>query len=274
VRDATLLPRLLPHRPGTMSGPGAPRVAVVTGGASGIGRGVCRVLAAQGRTVVVADVNLAGAEHTAAALRDEGAAALACDLDVTDAVRVRDAMAAVASDLGPVSILVNAAGWDDFVAFVDTDEDFWYRILEINYLGVLRTCHAVVPQMTELGWGRVVNIGSDAARVGSSLESVYAGAKGAVVAFTKSLAREVARHGVTANVVCPGPTDTPMIRGMAERMGAEAGATFVRSLERAIPLRRLAEPDEIATAVGWFTAEDAGYITGQTLSVSGGLTMI
>jgi 2-hydroxycyclohexanecarboxyl-CoA dehydrogenase len=257
-----------------MSGAPPTRVAVVTGGASGIGRAVCSVLASQGRTIVVADVNAAGAEDTATELRRRGATAVGCDLDVTDSVRVRDVLASVAADVGPVGILVNAAGWDDFVAFVDTDEDFWYRILEINYLGVLRTCHAVVPQMTEAGWGRIVNIGSDAARVGSSLESVYAGAKGAVVAFTKSQARELARHGVTANAVCPGPTDTPMIRGMAERMGEDAGAKFVQSLERAIPLRRMAEPGEIATAIGWFTAEDAGYITGQTLSVSGGLTMI
>jgi 2-hydroxycyclohexanecarboxyl-CoA dehydrogenase len=257
-----------------MTAGAAPRVAVVTGGGSGIGRAICGVLAAQDRTVVVADLNLDGAEATAAELRGLGASAVACDLDVTDSVRVRDALSSVATDLGPVGILVNAAGWDDFVAFVDTDEDFWYRILEVNYLGVLRTCHAVVPQMTAAGWGRIVNIGSDAARVGSSLESVYAGAKGAVVAFTKSLAREVARHGVTANVVCPGPTDTPMIRGMAARMGEESGEKFVQSLARAIPLRRLAEPNEIATAIGWFTAEDAAYVTGQTLSVSGGLTMI
>lgn len=254
---------------------GAPqRVAVVTGGGSGIGRAICGVLAAQGRSVVVADLDAAGAEATATELREAGSSALAVDLDVTDSVRVRDAMASVSADLGPIGILVNAAGWDDFVAFVDTDEDFWYRILEVNYLGVLRTCHAVVPQMNEAGWGRIVNIGSDAARVGSSLESVYAGAKGAVVAFTKSLARETARYGVTVNVVCPGPTDTPMIRGMAARMGEDAGEKFVHSLERAIPMRRLAEPREIATAIGWFAADDAGYLTGQTLSVSGGLTMI
>jgi 2-hydroxycyclohexanecarboxyl-CoA dehydrogenase len=254
--------------------PSTPRVALVTGGASGIGRSICDVLAAQGRTVVVADLNGAGADATARELQDAGGQAIGCELDVTDPVRVRDAIAAVAADVGPVGILVNAAGWDDFVAFVDTDEEFWYRILEVNYLGVLRTCHAALPQMTAAGWGRIVNIGSDAARVGSSLESVYAGAKGAVVAFTKSVAREVARHGVTANVVCPGPTDTPMIRGMAARMGEEPGERFLQSLTRAIPLRRLAEPSEIATAVAWFTSEDAGYITGQTLSVSGGLTMI
>jgi 2-hydroxycyclohexanecarboxyl-CoA dehydrogenase len=196
-------------------------------------------------------------------------------LDVTSTDSVHEAFAA-ASALGPVEVLVNAAGWDEFLPFVETDEALWHRIVEINYLGVLRTCHAALPAMIEAGWGRIVNIGSDAARVGSSLEAVYAGAKGGVVAFTKSLAREVARHDVTANCVCPGPTDTPMIRGMAERMDEEeagSGERFVQSLERAIPLRRMAQPAEIATAVGWFASEEASYLTGQTLSVSGGLTM-
>jgi 2-hydroxycyclohexanecarboxyl-CoA dehydrogenase len=142
-------------------------------------------------------------------------------------------------------------------------------VIDVNYKGCLRMTRAVLPGMVERGWGRIVNIGSDAGRVGSSLESVYAGTKGAVIAFTKTIARETARSGVTANTVCPGPTRTPMLEAMAagERRG------LIEALEKAVPMRRLAEPDDIAHAVAFFASEGAGYITGQTLSVSGGLTM-
>src|SRR3954452_15652753 len=149
--------------------------------------------------------------------------------------------------------------------FLETDERFWDRVLEINFKGGLRTARRIVPGMAERGWGRVVNIGSDAGRVGSSLESVYSGAKGAVIAFTKTLAREVARSGVTANTVCPGPTRTPMLASMDPKMAS--------ALERAVPMRRLGEPEHVAAAVAFLASDAAGYITGQTLSVSGGLTM-
>lgn len=249
-----------------------PRTALVVGGAGGIGRAVCDALAAQGRSVAVADLDPRASEQVAAGLAlADGARAIDVALDLTDAASVDAAHERATAELGRVDILVNAAGWDDFVAFVDTDEDFWERIIDINYKGVLRTCQAVVRPMMEAGWGRIVNIASDAGRVGSSNESVYAGAKGAVIAFTKSLARETARYGITANVVCPGPTETPLIRGMAARMAD--GDAFVDALTRAIPLRRLAEPAEIATAVAYFCDEANGYVTGQTLSVSGGLTM-
>jgi len=149
--------------------------------------------------------------------------------------------------------------------------DFWDRVIDVNYRGTLNTVHAVLPGMIERERGRIVSVASDAARVGSSLESIYAGAKGAVISFSKSVAREVAKHGITVNVVCPGPTDTPLIRGMADELGS--GERFVESLTRAIPMRRLAEPDDIAPAITFLASDGAAYITGQTLSVSGGLTM-
>ncbi len=192
-------------------------------------------------------------------------------MDVAELTAVNSAMELVTTQLGPVDVLVNAAGWDRFVAFVDTDPDFWDRVIDINYRGVLNTCRAVVPSMLERRQGRIVSVASDAARVGSSLETIYSGAKGAVVSFSKSLAREVAKAGVTVNVVCPGPTDTPLLRGMAEEMGG--GEKFIDALTRAVPMRRLAEADDIAPAVAFLASADAGYITGQTLSVSGGLTM-
>lgn len=247
------------------------RVALVTGGGGAIGRAVCLALAEQGRRVGVADLNADAASDTAEELCDAGRSAVGVGCDVTSAASVRAAVDLVGEELGPVEILVNCAGWDDFVPFVDTDEYFWDRVIDINYKGVLHTCSAAVPGMISAKWGRIVNIGSDAGRVGSSLESVYSGAKGGVIAFTKSLAREVARDGVTANTVCPGPTDTPLIHGMADRLGRSTG--FVEALERAIPMRRLARPEEVAHAAVFFASDPSGYITGQTLSVSGGLTM-
>jgi 2-hydroxycyclohexanecarboxyl-CoA dehydrogenase len=191
-------------------------------------------------------------------------------LDVTDSASVAETVRQTGEALGPVEVLVNNAGWDELRPFVDTDEAFWDRVIEINFKGCLRTTKAVLPGMVERGYGRIVNIGSDAGRVGSSLESVYSGAKGGLIAFTKTVAREVARSGVTANTVCPGPTRTPMLEGMA---GGEAGRKLVESLERAVPMRRLGEPEDVAAAVAFLASDGAGFVTGQTLSVSGGLTM-
>jgi 2-hydroxycyclohexanecarboxyl-CoA dehydrogenase len=168
-------------------------------------------------------------------------------------------------------VLVNAAGWDELHPFLETGEEFWDRVIEINYKGCLRTTKAVLPGMIERGFGRIVNIASDAGRVGSSGESVYAGAKGAVIAFGKTIAREVATKGVTVNAVCPGPTRTPMLEGMAGE--DERGAKLMAALERAVPMKRLGEPADVAAAVAFLASEEAAFITGQTLSVSGGLTM-
>lgn len=247
------------------------RVALVTGGASGIGREVCKALAAADRRVAVADINAAGAADTVAAITAAGGDAMAVAMDITHADTVLDGCREVADQLGPVEVLVNAAGWDRFMRFVDTDEDFWDRIIDINYKGMLRVTHACVPSMIERGWGRIVNIASDAGRVGSSLEAVYSGAKGATIAFSKTLAREVARKGVTVNVVCPGPTDTPLLAEIAE--ANDDSDRVITAMANATAMKRLGTPEEVAPAVVYFASEAAGYTTGQTLSVSGGLTM-
>ena len=191
-------------------------------------------------------------------------------LDITDAASV-DAAVGAAEQAGPIGILVNNAGWDEFHPFIETEEPFWDRVIEINFKGCLRLCRRIVPGMVQRERGRVVNIASDAARVGSSLEAVYSGAKGGVVSFSKTLAREVARSGVTVNVVCPGPTETPMLEQMAGR--GDDGAKVIGAMRRAVPMRRLGTPEDIAAAVAFLASDRAGFITGQTLSVSGGLTM-
>jgi 2-hydroxycyclohexanecarboxyl-CoA dehydrogenase len=244
----------------------SPRTALVTGAARGIGAAIATELAAGGHRVAVADILDDAAKQTAAAI--DG---IAVHLDVTDSASVSAAVAQAEELIGPLEILVNNAGWDEFKAFLDTEEPLWDQIIEINYKGCLRCCRAVVPGMVERGYGRVVNISSDAARVGASLEAVYSGAKGAVLSFSKTLAREVARHGVTVNVVCPGPTDTALLGRMFE--ASDDAARAVEALKRAVPMRRLAEPQDIAPAVAFLASDAAGYITGQTLSVSGGLTM-
>lgn len=242
------------------------RVALVTGGARGIGRAICLDLARDGRAVAVADLLLDDAQETAEAVSGR---AVTVELDVTSTDSVTAGVERVEEALGPIDIVVNNAGWDELRPFLETDEDFWDRIIEVNLKGCMRVTRRVVPGMVERGFGRVVNIGSDAGRVGSSMEAAYSGAKGGVIAFTKTLAREVARAGVTANAVCPGPTRTPLLEGMTET----GGEKLVDSLTRAVPMRRLGEPEDVAAAVAFLASERAGYITGQTLSVSGGLTM-
>ena len=248
------------------------RVAFVTGGAQGIGQGISETLGANGFRVAVADLNLEAAEATAKRIADAGGEAIAVHVDVTDTESVRGAVKTVAAELGDIEIVVNNAGWDDFMPFLKTSEDFWDKILDINFKGALRVIHAVVPGMVERGFGRVINIGSDAGRVGSSLEAVYSGAKGGIIAFTKTLAREVATKGVTVNTVCPGPTDTPALRKFADTSGQDADKV-IGGMTRSVPMKRLAQPSDIAAAVAFFASDAAEYITGQTLSVSGGLTM-
>ncbi|TDP91894.1 SDR family NAD(P)-dependent oxidoreductase [Labedaea rhizosphaerae] len=248
------------------------RVAFVTGGAQGIGEGISTTLGAQGFQVAVVDLNADTAQATAKAITEAGGSALAVQADVTDTAAVQAAVKTVTEELGPIEVVVNNAGWDDFMKFVDTTEEFWDRILDINFKGALRVVQATVPAMMERGWGRVINIGSDAGRVGSSLEAVYSGAKGGIIAFTKTLAREVASKGVTANTVCPGPTDTPALRKFASNAGDDA-EKVIAGMVRGVPMRRLARPADVAAAVAFFAADATGYITGQTLSVSGGLTM-
>ncbi len=247
------------------------RVALVTGGGRGIGRAIVAALAAQGRNVAVADIRTDDAEESAAAARALGVEARAYRIDITDPDAVAEGILAVTDELGPIDILVNNAGWDELKPFVTTDEAFWAKVVAINYMGPVRMTHAVLPGMMERRWGRIVSIGSDAGRVGSSLEAVYSGCKGGVIAFMKTIAREAARSGVTANTVCPGATNTPLLD---EIVGAGSdGAKVIGAMTRAVPMKRLGEPEDLAAAVAYFTSDAAGFVTGQTLSVSGGLTM-
>jgi 2-hydroxycyclohexanecarboxyl-CoA dehydrogenase len=238
------------------------RVAVVTGAASGIGRATALALAAEGWRVAAADLRLAGAEETAGLAGGLEPFAV----DVADGDSVAALVAAVGGSLGAPAAVVNCAGWDEIHRFEDTDRPFWERVIAINLTGVVAVTHAFLAAMVERGeGGRIVNVASDAARVGSSGEAVYAGAKGGVVAFTKSLARELARHRITANAVCPGPTDTPLFASLPERLQ--------ESLRGAIPLGRLGRPEDVAAAIAYFASPGAEFVTGQVLSVSGGLTM-
>jgi 2-hydroxycyclohexanecarboxyl-CoA dehydrogenase len=247
------------------------RVALVTGGARGIGAAIARGLAEDGKTVVIADIRTEQANANAKWINDEGGRALAVEMDVRSADSVAAGLQIAKLQFGEIDVLVNVAGWDELKPFVESDEEFWQEVLEVNFKGGLRLTRALLPAMIECHWGRIINISSDAGRVGSSLESVYAGAKGAIISFTKTVARETARLGVTANIVCPGPTDTEMLRDVAQAH-PDADKVLER-LARAVPMKRLGKPEDVATAVRFFAGEETGYITGQTLSVSGGLTM-
>ncbi|MCW2816118.1 MAG: oxidoreductase [Nocardioides sp.] len=249
------------------------RVALVTGGAQGIGKGIATTLGREGFRVAVADLNFAVAEETAEQIIASGGEAIAVEIDVTSTESVKAAVATIEAELGPIEVVVNNAGWDDFMPFVKTTEEFWDKILDINYKGALRVIHATAPGMMERGFGRIVNIGSDAGRVGSSMEAVYSGAKGGIIAFTKTLAREVARKGVTANTVCPGPTDTPALRKFADGAGGGDAEKVIAGMTSAVPMKRLGTPEDVGPAVAFFASDGAGFVTGQTLSVSGGLTM-
>lgn len=243
----------------------ADTVAVVTGGGSGIGLATARLLAEEGARVAVADLDGSRAEAAAAGL--PGARAYA--VDVTDPARVAQLAGEVERDLGPVAVVISNAGWDESHLFLETDPAFWDRVIEVNYKGHLAVAHALVPRMVERGGGAVVTVASDAGRVGSSGEAVYSGAKGAVIAFSKALAREVARHGIRVNCVAPGLTDTPLL----DRMKADS-PRLMEAIIKAIPLRRPGAPDEVARAIAFLASADAAYITGQVLSVNGGLNMV
>ena len=247
------------------------RTVVVTGGGGGIGGATCRRFGAEGARVAVLDLNAHAAEATAAAIRAGDGQALALRCDITDRASVDTALAATASKLGPVDVLVNNAGWDVFKPFTRTEPAQWERLIAINLVGALHLHHAVLPGMMERRKGRIVNIASDAARVGSSGEAVYAACKGGIVAFSKTIAREHARHGINVNVVCPGPTDTALFADY--KLGAGNPEKLEEAFRRSIPLGRIGQPDDLPGAILFFASDDAAYITGQVLSVSGGLTM-
>jgi 2-hydroxycyclohexanecarboxyl-CoA dehydrogenase len=239
------------------------KTAIVTGGGQGIGAAIAAKLAAEGAAVAVTDINEETAKSTASTI---GHAAIGIRADVTDRDSVGAMVDRVVGELGRVDVLVNNAGWDRAEPFVDSEPATWDRIIQINLYGQLNTCHQVLPLMADQGYGRIVNIGSDSGRVGSSGEAVYSAAKGGVIAFTKTIAREMARAGVTANCVSPGPTDT-------ELFAAIGGERLREALTKAIPLRRLGRPEDLANVVAFLASDEAAFITGQTVSVSGGLTM-
>ena len=245
------------------------KTAMVTGAGRGIGAAIADALASSGAAVAVCDLDGESAAKAAAGLAGRhGGRAVGLPVDIADSAAVRAAAARVASELGPVDILVNNAGIDVIELFVDSSEETWDRIIAVNLRGTITVTRAVLDGMIERGSGRIIHIASDAGRVGSSGEVVYSATKGGIIAFGKALAREVARHGITVNSVCPGPTDTALLGQVA------AYSQKLRDgLERAIPLRRVGQPADIAGAVAFLASDEAAYVTGQTLSVSGGLTM-
>ena len=240
------------------------KVVLVTGAGRGMGKAIAERLTEEGARVAVTDIDEKSAVSTAAALQS----AAGFRLDITVADEVTRCVDQITAALGPVDALVNNAGWDLLAPFLDTDEDLWERLIDINLRGPIRMTKAVLPQMVERQSGRIVNIASDAGRVGSSGESVYSACKAGIIGFGKTVAREVARYGITVNAICPGPTDTALLQEVAQ-----ANEKLIEALKRSIPMRRIGLPEDIAGAVAFMVSDDAGFITGQTLSVSGGLTM-
>ena len=247
------------------------KTVIVTGGGGGIGGATCRRFAKEGARVAVFDIDLEAAAKVADAIGAAGGQASTFACDITERASVDAAVAAAEAQLGPVAVLVNNAGWDVFRAFTKTEPAQWDKLIAINLTGALHMHHAVLPGMVARRAGRIVNIASDAARVGSSGEAVYAACKGGLVAFSKTLAREHARHGITVNVVCPGPTETALFEDY--KQGAGNPENLVEAFTRAIPLGRIGQPDDLPGAILFFASDDAAYVTGQVLSVSGGLTM-
>jgi 2-hydroxycyclohexanecarboxyl-CoA dehydrogenase len=243
------------------------KTALVTGGASGIGAATARRLAGEGARVAIGDLNLDGARELAGEL--DG---FACALDVSDADSVRVATAAVEAELGPLDVLVNNAGTDRFSFFVHTDEELWDFVLAVNLRGVLAVTHAVLPKMQERRAGAIVNVASEAGRVGSQGSVVYSAAKAGVIGFTKAIARESARYRVRCNAVAPGPIETPLLNN-APRVLGEIGERLKQGMVNATVMGRSGEPEEVAAAIAFLASEDASYVTGQTLNVSGGLSM-
>ncbi|NLB31680.1 MAG: 2-hydroxycyclohexanecarboxyl-CoA dehydrogenase [Alcaligenaceae bacterium] len=247
------------------------KTVIVTGGAGGIGSATCRRFAEAGAKVAVFDMNLDAATKVAEEIKAAGGQAAAFKCDITNRTEVDAAVAGTIETLGPVDVLVNNAGWDVFKPFLKTVPEEWEKLIAINLTGALNMLHSVLPGMVERNSGRVVTVASDAARGGSSGEAVYSACKGGLVSLSKTLAREHSRHNITFNVVCPGPTDTALLADVAE--GARDPAKLIEAFRSAIPLGRLGQPDDLAGAIVFFGSDAASFITGQVISVSGGLTM-
>ena len=242
------------------------KIAVVTGAASGIGQATAGALAAEGARVIVADIDRDKGEAAAAAIRQKGGKAQFQRIDMTDETSINAFADVIQAELGAPDILVNGAGWGQTKPFWESTEEFSAKVIGLNFIGPMRLVKALLPKMMERGSGKIVNIASDAGRVGSLGETVYSGAKGGLIAFTKSLARETARYNINVNCVCPGPTETPLLFAAPEK--------HLEAFKKAIPFRRFGKPSEVAAAVVFFASDGASYITGQVLSVSGGLTMV
>jgi len=246
----------------------AERTALVTGGASGIGEATCRRLAAEGARVAVTDVNARGAGEVADEIDSAG-----YELDVRSDDSIRAAVEAAERDLGPIDVLVNNAGYDEWGWFTDTDPALWDRVLAVNLRGVIAVTHAVLPGMQQRARGRIVNTASEAGRVGSSGSAAYSAAKAGVIGFTKAIAIENGRYGITCNAVAPGPIETPLLMSAPEQLG-DLGKRIVETMIGSTNLRRLGQPEEVAAAITFLASDDASYITGQALGVSGGLARI
>jgi 2-hydroxycyclohexanecarboxyl-CoA dehydrogenase len=244
------------------------RIALVTGGAGGIGAATSRRLAAEGATVAVTDLKVDAAGEVASEIGGR-----AYELDVSSTESVRAAVQAAESELGPLDVLVNNAGYDEFGFFVNTDEAMWDRVLGVNLRGVIAVTHAVLPGMQERRGGRIVNVASEAGRVGSPGSGIYSAAKAGVIGLTKAVAAESARYGVACNAVAPGPIETPLLMAAPEALG-DLGKRLVEGMVGKTVMRRLGQPDEVAAAIAFLASDDASFITGQTLGVSGGLGMI
>lgn len=244
------------------------KIVIVTGGGQGIGEAISKKLAQEGATVGIADINEQTAKRAADNIHEEGGEAFPLQADVSQMADIERMTQQVKADHGRIDVLVNNAGWDKVEPFLDNDPDDWDKVIAINLKGVLHTCKCILPEMIEQNGGKIVNIASDAGRVGSSGEAVYSATKGGIISFSKTIAREMARHHINVNAVCPGPADTPLFQGVMSDNPKIGSA-----LKKAIPFHRLAQPEDIAGAVCYFASPDADYVTGQTLSVSGGLTM-
>lgn len=242
------------------------KIVVVTGGASGIGLATCEAFAKAGAEVIVTDVNAEAGAKAVAGIVAGGGKAIFQRLDVTSRADADALEAMIRKDKGRLDVLVNAAGWDIIQPFMENTPEYWDKIVALNFMGPVQLTRALLPLLIESGSGRIVNVASDAGRVGSYGEAVYAGAKGGVIAFSKSLARELVRKGVRVNCICPGPTDTPLFATQTEKMR--------EALTNAIPMRRLGKPGEVADGVLFFASDRSSFCTGQVLSVSGGLTMV
>ena len=246
------------------------KVAVVTGGSQGIGKGISVTLAKQGATVAILDILDEVGKQTVSEIEGANGKAKFYHCDVTKKEEVDKNVAAIFDEFKQIDILVNDAGYDEFELFLKLDPSWWDKLIDLNYKHFIYTNYAVLPHMRDRNYGRIINIASDAGRGGSSGEAVYSGAKGGVIAFSKTIAREFARFNITSNCVCPGPTVTPL---HLKQQKEELPSKVLAAIEKSIPLRRFGQPEDLANAVVFFASDEANFITGQTLSVSGGLTM-